>query len=769
MSTHALRAINNNMSNYKRTSFDDEEGTDVVIEEGVADHPPQVRFGYSRLTGWAPGLLRRRTRLELLLLTLTPVMAVALTSCLIFITITSNDPSRSVCLSESCVGVAARILASMDRSVSPCQDFFTYACGGWARRNPLPEGRSRWNTFNNLWEQNQGVMRGLLENSTANVSSSEAERKAHRYYQSCMNEAHIEELGAQPLVDLIDKVGGWNVTGAWDKDSFQDVLQLVSSMVRATPFFSVYVGPDSKNSNSNVIQVDQPNLGLPSRDYYLNKTANEKVLTAYLGYMVEVCVLLGGEPNATRALLERVLHLETEIANLTTPQEERRDEEDIYHKMSIVQLQELAPAVEWLPFLNAVFHPLVLNGTEPVVVYATDYLRKVSQLLSGADKTLLNTYMVWSLAKRMASNLDQRFEDAEQKYLEVIYGTKKSCTPRWQDCMEDTDNTLGFALGAMFVRATFDQSSKSVAEGMITEIRSAFEAGLGKLTWMDPETIEAAKEKADAIYDMIGFPDFILKPEELDKVFTQYEVIEEDYFQNVLNYYNFSSRMSSEQLRKPPSRDQWSMTPPTVNAYYSPSKNEIVFPAGILQAPFYARNYPKSLNFGGIGVVMGHELTHAFDDQGREYDKDGNLRPWWKNSSVEAFKRQTACMREQYAAYALSGEHLNGKQTLGENIADNGGLKAAYNAYEAWVSHAGEEPPLPALDLSSRQLFFVGFAQVWCSVRTVESTHEGLVTDPHSPAQYRVIGTVANSPEFAQHFNCPPDTPMNPAKKCEVW
>ncbi|CAN0039237.1 unnamed protein product [Lampetra planeri] len=619
------------MSNYKRTSFDDEEGTDVV------------RFGYSRLTGWAPGLLRRRTRLELLLLTLTPVMAVALTSCLIFITITSNDPSRSVCLSESCVGVAARILASMDRSV-----------------------------------------------------------------------------------------GGWNVTGAWDKDSFQDVLQLVSSMVRATPFFSVYVGPDSKNSNSNVIQVDQPNLGLPSRDYYLNKTANEKVLTAYLGYMVEVCVLLGGEPNATRALLERVLHLETEIANLTTPQEERRDEEDIYHKMSIVQLQ-------------------------------------VPLSRRRRSRGLLNTYMVWSLAKRMASNLDQRFEDAEQKYLEVIYGTKKSCTPRWQDCMEDTDNTLGFALGARFVRATFDQSSKSVAEGMITEIRSAFEAGLGKLTWMDPETIEAAKEKADAIYDMIGFPDFILKPEELDKVFTQYEVIEEDYFQNVLNYYNFSSRMSSEQLRKPPSRDQWSMTPPTVNAYYSPSKNEIVFPAGILQAPFYARNYPKSLNFGGIGVVMGHELTHAFDDQGREYDKDGNLRPWWKNSSVEAFKRQTACMREQYAAYALSGEHLNGKQTLGENIADNGGLKAAYNAYEAWVSHAGEEPPLPALDLSSRQLFFVGFAQVWCSVRTVESTHEGLVTDPHSPAQYRVIGTVANSPEFAQHFNCPPDTPMNPAKKCEVW
>ncbi|MBW03936.1 Endothelin-converting enzyme 2, partial [Eschrichtius robustus] len=308
---------------------------------------------------------------------------------------------------------------------------------------------------------------------------------------------------------------------------------------------------------------------------------------------------------------------------------------------------------------------------------------------------------------------------------------------------------------------------------MISEIRTAFEEALGQLVWMDEKTRQAAKEKVssgqDAIYDMIGFPDFILEPKELDDVYDGYEVSEDSFFQNMLNLYNFSAKVMADQLRKPPSRDQWSMTPQTVNAYYLPTKNEIVFPAGILQAPFYARNHPKALNFGGIGVVMGHELTHAFDDQGREYDKEGNLRPWWQNESLAAFRNHTACMEEQYSQYQVNGEKLNGRQTLGENIADNGGLKAAYNAYKAWLRKHGEEQQLPAVGLTNHQLFFVGFAQVWCSVRTPESSHEGLVTDPHSPARFRVLGTLANSRDFLRHFGCPVGSPMNSGQLCEVW
>uniref|UniRef100_A0A8C1Q4F6 endothelin-converting enzyme 1 n=1 Tax=Cyprinus carpio TaxID=7962 RepID=A0A8C1Q4F6_CYPCA len=688
----------------------------------------------------------------------------SLMHCKYHVLLSLTDPTRSICLTEACVTVASKIVEALDRSADPCQDFYQYACGGWVRKNPLPDGRSRWSTFNSIWDQNQAVLKHLLENGTFN-SSSEAERKTQSYYLSCLNEQRIEELGAQPLIDLIAKIGGWNITESWDKDNFLDILKIVSGPYRAQPFFTVGVSVDPKNSNSNVIQVDQSGLFLPSRDYYLNKT-NEKVLKAYLDYMVELGLLLGGDKNSTRVQMQQILDFETVLANITVPQDERRDEEKIYHKITIADLQVLAPAVEWLDYLNFVLSPLELNDTEPVVVYAKEYLQQVSDLINKTDHSLLNNYMIWNLVQKGASSLDQRFENAQDKLLESLYGTKKSCTPRWQTCIGNTDDTLGFALGALFVKATFDKQSKEIAEGMINEIRTAFKDALDDLNWMDEQTRQAAKDKADAIYDMIGFPDFILDSKELDDV---YDGVKDNFFQNMINFYNFSARVMADQLRKPPNRDQWSMTPPTVNAYYMPTKNGIVFPAGILQAPFYAQHHPKALNFGGIGVVMGHELTHAFDDQGREYDKDGNLRPWWQNSSVDAFKNRTECMIDQYTQYTINGEHINGKQTLGENIADNGGLKAAYHAYRSWVKQNGEEKRLPAVNLTNDQLFFVGFAQVWCSVRTPESAHEGLMTDPHSPPKYRVIGTLSNSPDFAEHFQCPLGSPMNSGHRCEVW
>ncbi|XP_048361929.1 endothelin-converting enzyme 2 isoform X2 [Sphaerodactylus townsendi] len=680
----------------------------------------------------------------------------------------SRDPLHTTCLTEACIIVASKILEALDRETNPCDDFYQYACGGWIKRNPLPDGRSKWSTFNSIWDQNQAIMKHLLENTSFN-STSEAERKTQRFYLSCLKEQKIEELGSQPLMDLIEKIGGWNITGSWNQTNFMDILKLVSGTFRASPFFTVFMGADSKSSNSNIIQVDQSGLFLPSRDYYLNRTANEKVLAAYLEYMVELGTLLGGAKASTEEQMQQVLELEIQLANLTVPQDERRDDEKIYHKLTIAELQVLAPAIDWLDFMSYFLSPLELTDAEPVVVYGREYLQQVSQLINATNKSVLNNYLIWNLVQKTASSLDQRFETAQEKLLETLYGTKKSCTPRWQTCISNTDDTLGFALGALFVKATFDRHSKEIAEDMIAEIRTAFEESLGLLDWMDAKTRQAAKEKADSIYDMIGFPEFILDDKELDDVYDGYEVSEDSFFQNMLNFYNFSGRFMADQLRKPPNRDQWSMTPQTVNAYYLPTKNGIVFPAGILQAPFYARDHPKALNFGGIGVVMGHELTHAFDDQGREYDKEGNLCPWWQNSSLEAFKNRMECMTEQYGRFLVNGEHVNGKQTLGENIADNGGLKTAYNAYKAWLKKNGEEKRLPSVDLTSHQLFFLGFAQVWCSVRTPESSHEGLVTDPHSPDKFRVIGTLSNSRDFIEHFECPAGSFMNPGKPCEVW
>uniref|UniRef100_A0A671MTP9 Endothelin-converting enzyme 1 n=1 Tax=Sinocyclocheilus anshuiensis TaxID=1608454 RepID=A0A671MTP9_9TELE len=492
-------------------------------------------------------------------------------------------------------------------------------------------------------------------------------------------------------------------------------------------------------------------------------------LKAYLNFLVELGILLGGSEETSQKMMQEIIDFETALAHITVPQEERRDEMKIYHKIQAKELATLAPAVDWMPFLSAVFTPVALNDSEPVVVYAKEYLQKVSELISNTNKSVLNNYMIMKVVWKMVSILDQRFQDAEQRFLEVMYGTKKSCTPRWKLCVSDTDSALGFALGALFVKATFSEDSKAFVEDMVSEIKWAFEDSLKTVGWMDPKTKKAAKEKADAIYNMVGYPKFIMKPKELDMVFNDFDVVSDLYFQNVMNYYNFSARVTSNQLRKAPNRDQWSMTPPTVNAYYNPTKNEMVLPAGILQAPFYNHAWPKAMNFGGIGVVMGHELTHAFDDQGREYDKDGNLRQWWQNSSLEAFKHQTQCMVEQYSNYSINKEPLNGKHTLGENIADNGGLRAAYKAYINWIEKSGEEATLPALGMTNHQLFFVGFAQVWCSVRTPESSHEGVITDPHSPSRFRVIGTISNSHEFSAHFGCKADSPMNPKRKCELW
>uniref|UniRef100_A0A8C3A6K6 Endothelin-converting enzyme 1 n=1 Tax=Cyclopterus lumpus TaxID=8103 RepID=A0A8C3A6K6_CYCLU len=659
-----------------------------------------------------------------------------------------------LCLSEPCITVASAVMGAMDRTIDPCHDFYNFACGGWVKNNPLPEGKSRWGPFSNLWERNMLVMKHLLENTTMK-GLSKAEEKAQRYYQACMNEVKIEELGAQPLQELISQIGGWALTGPWHKNNFQAVLRMVSANYRTSPFFTVFVSTDSKNSNSNIIQT--PALLLCP--FYKKNNSLQHTLSR----------LPSGDNETSRTLMEEIVDFETTLANITVPQEERRDEELIYHKMEAKDLMTLVPAVDWMPYLTEVFAPVPLNESEPVVVYAKEYLQQVSELITKTNQSLLNNYMIMKVVRKMGSILDQRFQDAEQRFLEVMYGTKKSCSPRWKLCVSDTDSALGFALGAMFVKDTFAEDSKTIAEDMVGDIKWAFEDSLKDVSWMDTETKKAAKEKADAIYNMVGYPEFIMNGTRLDKVFNDFEVVSELYFQNVMQYYNFSARVTADQLRKTPNRNQWSMTPPTVNAYYNPTKNEMVLPAGILQAPFYSRSWPKALNFGGIGVVMGHELTHAFDDQGREYDKDGNLRPWWKNSSVEAFKKQTQCMVEQYGNYSINQEPLNGRHTLGENIADNGGLKAAYKAYVNWIKKNGEEATLPALGMTNHQLFFVGFAQVWCSVRTPESSHEGVITDPHSPSRFRVIGTISNSQEFSEHFGCRADAPMNPKHKCELW
>ncbi|ODM96996.1 Endothelin-converting enzyme 1 [Orchesella cincta] len=682
-----------------------------------------------------------------------------------------------VCCTPTCVKVSANMLTSMDTSVDPCQDFYQYACGGWVRENPIPEGKSSWGTFQKLWQQNQLVIKIALERD--GKLGSDAEEKARQYYKSCMDKNETQEkLGAQPLIELLTKVGGWSVSpsgfnlSTW---AFQTQLQTLHNDYNMGGFFTWAVGEDDRNSSTHIIQLDQGGLTLPTRDYYLNKT-HEQVRKVYLQYMIKIAMLLGAKNDTlTQGYMKGILDFETEIANITAPSDERRDDEKLYHALNLTQLQALAPEISWGEYFGSAFDKTnrKINNEDVVVVYAPEFLSNLSSLVAKKSnntegKTVLNNYLVWHTVKAMTCCLSKPFKEAEKLLRKAILGSD-GMDEQWRTCVSDTNNNLGFAVGAMFIREAFHPEAKPMAQHMIEKIRSAFQDNLVNLPWMDDETRQLAKDKAAAITDMIGYPDFILNKDQLDKKYEGLEISETDYFGNNVRVSKFSLKKNLEKLDEPVNKTKWGMTPPTVNAYYSPTSNQMVIPAGILQRPFFDPEFPKSINFGAIGVVFAHELTHAFDDQGREYDKFGNLRMWWRNETISRFKNQTECIVSQYSGYKIDGERVNGRQTLGENIADNGGLKAAFHAYQSARHGDLTDLPLPGLNnITSDQLFFISFAQVWCSASLKETLVLQLDNDPHVPAPLRVRGPLSNLPEFAKTFKCPKQSTMNPSQKCTL-
>ncbi|PSN53054.1 Endothelin-converting enzyme [Blattella germanica] len=714
------------MTRYKQAEFEEDDSSSV---------------GSVQLTEGGTTLWKARSLLEkcLLVLSATLLLLVFVLGTLLSAT-GRGEPALQVlhvgphtadeqqyCLTVPCITAAASMLSSLDTDVDPCQDFYQYACGGWVRSNPIPDGKS-------IYAKSSPKEKPFVE------IKSKAEKKAKMYYLSCMdaNET-IEALGAKPMLELLQKIGGWNISAAGgstfnvSKWNLQKTIIVLQNRYNMGGLFSWAVGEDDRNSTRHVIQIDQGGLTLPTRDNYLNKTANEKILAAYLDYMTK---------------MQAVIDFETKLAEITSPPEDRRDEEKLYHLMPLSEVQQMAPFMSWRDYFTDAMKSVNRKVTpkEMVVVYAPEYLKKL----------ILNNYLVWQTVRSLTACLSKAFRDAYKGLRKALIGSEGGEEP-WRYCVTDTNNVLGFAIGAMFVRQVFHGNSKPMAEEMINEVRNAFKANLLQLEWMDEETREAAESKADAITDMIGFPNYILEVDQLDDKYKDLEIKEYEYFGNNIRVNQYNLRRNVEKLDQPVNKTRWGMTPPTVNAYYTPTKNQIVFPAGILQAPFYDIKHPRSLNFGGMGVVMGHELTHAFDDQGREYDQNGNLHQWWKNKTIDKFKERTECVVDQYSNYEINNKHLNGKQTL------------AYHAYLEWASKNHEEPPLPGLNLTHRQLFFLSFAQVWCSSSTDEATNLQIEKDPHSPPRFRVIGPLSNLPEFAKEFSCHSGSKMNPKKKCEVW
>ncbi len=456
-------------------------------------------------------------------------------------------------------------------------------------------------------------------------------------------------------------------------------------------------------------------FGLPGRDYFL-KASSTRDLTAYHRYMTEVAVLLGAERKYAAEEMKKVLQFETALANASTPEADRQDTGAIYAKMPLLELERRVPEMRWRDYLNA-FLPDGVENDEPIVSYAMLYLEEMGRQLVKTDRRVVQNYLLWRLVMDLMPHLPDEYLEKRAEFRKVLLGVLSERN-RWNQCVEWTNKKMGMAVGALFIRQNFNHESKTVALEMIHTLRDAFIEILEELSWMDEETRQVARQKALAMNERIGYPELLTSGEALSEEYLMLDVVVHDFLRNVLNVKRYEAQHNLQKLRQPVDKDKWNTEPAVVNAFYNPNKNDIVFPAGILQPLFYSSHFPKSLNYGGIGVVIGHEITHGFDDKGRQFDKDGNLKQWWNNATVLAFRKRTQCIIDQYSQYKLDdvGLHINGRMTQDENIADNGGLKQSYRAYRKWVLKHGEEPLLPGMPIPLYQFI----ASVKCHLAFIE-------------------------------------------------
>ncbi|XP_030623598.1 membrane metallo-endopeptidase-like 1 [Chanos chanos] len=694
---------------------------------------------------------------------------------------------KTVCTTPECVMAAARLLQNMDSSVEPCQNFYRYACGGWLDRHVIPETSSRYSVFDILRDEMEVKLKGVLE--TESKHDREAFRKAKTLYRSCMNESLIEQRDAQPLLDLIDFVGGWPVASdSWDdyknrEWSLEDTLAMFNSRFHKRVLFDLFVWTDDLDSSRYILYIDQPGQGLPTRDYYFSDGKYKMVRDAYLQFMISVMQMTREARNLTKDEEQvrkdalQVMQLETDIANATSPVQERQDVTLLYNKMRLTDLQHMfnVNGFNWTRFVLGVMSSvsIEISPQEEVVVYCTPYLLKLGSVLAKHNSRTLRNYLTWHLIVDRVSSLSRRFKDARAQYKRTMYGTT-SADARWRECVRYVQSSMENAVGALYVKKTFAGESKRMVRDLISNIQEAFVEMLEELSWMDNQSKEKAREKAMAIRGQIGYPNYVLEDgnKRLDLEYAHLNFSEERYFENMLENLQSIAQRTLRKLREPVDPDFWIIGAAVVNAFYSPNRNQIVFPAGILQPPFFSQNQLQALNFGGIGMVIGHEITHGFDDNGRNFDKDGNMLNWWSNFSVEHFKDQSQCMVQQYGNFTwelAGGQNVSGINTLGENIADNGGVRQAYKAYLKWIEREGDEPYLPGLDLKHKQLFFLNFAQVWCGTYRAQYASQSIRTDSHSPLDYRVLGSLQNFDAFSEAFSCEPGSPMNPHTKCRLW
>jgi putative endopeptidase len=640
--------------------------------------------------------------------------------------------------------------SALDRSVDPCDDFYQFACGGMLASTEIAPDKSSAGPWDKVEDRNEAELKRILEDAAKSGSPDPLTRQLGTFYGACMDEASIEAAGTKALEPLF--------VHARQVRDLTSLGAVVTELHHAGiwPLFRLYAMQDFKDATRMIANIDQDGQGLPDRDLYLKDDArSQEVRAAYLAHVERMMALAGMSVAQAKKAAADVLEIETGLARISKTPVELRDPQGTYNRIDRAGLAKLAPRFPWDAYFQGLGHPEL----QEISASSIPYLEGLDTLLTTVKPAAWSNYLEWHIVHAMASSLPKAFVDEDFKMTSLLTG-RKQLRERYKRCIAATDEALGEVLGQPYVQARFDETSKQGAEALIKQISRAFGTSIDQLAWMDDASRAQARRKLEALVYHIGYPNHW-------RSYT-FAIDPAGYTGNVLAARAFERERDLGKIGKPVDRQEWDMTPPTVNAYYNPNKNEMMFPAGILQPPFFDPKATAPVNLGAMGMIVGHELTHGFDDEGSQFTAEGNMQSWWSPEVGHRYEEKTQCLVEQYEKYEVQpGLHLNGKLTLGENIADNGGVKLAFRAYRELRREATE---LTEADgFSEDQQFFLAFAQAWCT-RNREAFEKLLAkTDPHSPPHFRVIGPLSNLPEFAEAFSCKPGTPMNPVKRCEVW
>jgi putative endopeptidase len=628
-------------------------------------------------------------------------------------------------------------IQNMDTTVKPGDDFYTYTNGTWLKNNPIPADKNSRSSFDELVEKNRHDIKAIIEEaaSAKNVQAGSSTEKIGSFYNSGMDTVAIEKQGITPLKMYFEKIESVKtIADVQAVGAFFQTYQI-------SPFFYLFSNQDSKNSTSVIAQCYQAGIGLPDRDYYFNNDeSTKKIREKYLIHLTKMFELLKDKPSVAEKNAQTIMKMETELAKASFTNIENQDPQKTYNKLTIDGLKKLAPDIDWNSYFKRVGYP----GLSEVNIYQPSFMIELSNMMKTVPVDDWKTFLRWQLINGTAGFLSKEFVDQNFDFYNRTLSGQEKMEPRWKLILDVTSNSLGELIGQLYVNKYFPPVAKQKMTDLVMNLKKSLKQRIENLTWMGPQTKQEALAKLDKMGVKVGYPDKW-------RDYSGLVISSESYVSNVLNSQAFEFRFSMDKVGKPVDPTEWGMTPQTVNAYYNPNRNEIVFPAGILQPPFFNMDADDAINYGAIGMAIGHEMTHGFDNMGRQFDKDGNLRDWWTKDDSKAFEAHATMLVDQYNKFeVLDSTFVNGKHTLGENIADLGGATISYNAYK--LSLEGKETPKPIDGFTNFQRFFLSYGQVWRNNMRDAELRKRVKTDEHSPSKVRINGVVYNMPEFYAAF-----------------